>query len=682
MLTTNRSMRRSLRLTPLAIGIAFAIQAHATPESTDKPAMDEIVVKGQLLRAEQSGFSATVLDAAQIREQSPGDIDELFDNVPGMSVRDFQLGGVANQIVIRGFGGGGHGGDLGAVIDGIPLNEAMSHADGYVDLNVITPLEIQSFAVTKGPVSALYGNFNRGGLVNIETRKSGDYLLTDVSLGSNSLADVQAAYGAGIGDRQQLNLAAQYARTDGFRPQSEAERTTLSGRWSFDASPRVQLAVSGRYHTADADSASYLLRSQFLRDRDGIDPRVQNDGAEKDFATLRTDLNVALNDSLKLLTFAYTTQQEFTRWYSRPVNATTWRQREETYDRSVYGVGSNLNGRIAIRDDEISFTVGIEAFRESTEFQFYDGENNRTRVSAALSDRDSRLNSTSAFAEIDAPLHRLARLSIGLRADRFSGGCKLLGPEAGTDPCGDLNDPQHVSPKFAIKSELASWLQLRASWAEGYSLPNGFVKYSIGGQPLDETVFRQTEIGAHVIGGEKFDFDIAAYRLTSDGEVRTVSPGVFENFGATRRRGLEASASWQPIDQLQLRAVYGLTDTEITENANTQLLGLEVAGIPEESAEFEVQYSPLPAWTFAAAWRFVGDYAIDAPNLFRAESHDVMDASVAYRREGDRPYRLYARVDNVTNEQYATSELLLGGVPAVAPGPERAVRIGVQFDFQ
>ena len=674
------------RLTAIALGVALATQAHADPESTDKQAdksaMDEIVVKGQLLRAEQSGFSATVLDAEQIREQSPGDIDELFDNVPGMSVRDFQLGGVANSIVIRGFGGGGHGGDLGAVIDGIPLNEAMSHADGYVDLNVITPLEIQSFTVTKGPVSALYGNFNRGGLVNIETRKSGDYLLTDVSLGSNSLADAQAAFGAGIGDRQQINLAAQYARTDGFRPQSDAERATFSGRWGFDASPRVQLAVSGRYHTADADSASYLLRSQFLQDRDGIDPRVQDDGAKKDFATLRTDLNVSLNETLRLLTFAYTTQQEFTRWFTRPVNATTWRQREEAYDRSVYGVGSSLNGRLAFRDDAISFTVGVEAFRESTEFQFYDGEDNRRRVSAALNDRESRLDSTSAFAEIDAPLHRLARLSLGLRADRFSGGCRLLGPETGTDPCGDLNDPQHVSPKFAIKSQLASWLQLRASWAEGFSLPNGFVKYSIGGQPLDETVFRQTEIGAHFTAGEKVDFDVAAYRLTSDGEVRTVSPGVFENFGATRRRGVEASASWKPADRLQLRAVYGFTDTEITQNANAALLSLEVAGVPDDSAEFGVDYSPLPAWTFSAAWRLVGDYAIDAPNLFRAESYDVIDASVAYRREGVRPYRLYARVDNVTDERYATTELLLGGLPAVAPGPGRAVRVGVQFDLQ
>jgi hypothetical protein len=30
-----------------------------------------------------------------------------------MNARDYNLSGVANQVVIRGFGNGGHGGDLG-----------------------------------------------------------------------------------------------------------------------------------------------------------------------------------------------------------------------------------------------------------------------------------------------------------------------------------------------------------------------------------------------------------------------------------------------------------------------------------------------------------------------------------------------------------------------------------------
>lgn len=42
----------------------------------------------------------------------------------------------------------------------------MSHADGYFDLNVVVPLELEEIAVHQGPVSVLQGNFNRAGLVS------------------------------------------------------------------------------------------------------------------------------------------------------------------------------------------------------------------------------------------------------------------------------------------------------------------------------------------------------------------------------------------------------------------------------------------------------------------------------------------------------------------------------------
>ncbi len=219
-----------------------------------------------------------------------------------MAVRDFQLGSVANSIVIRGFGNGGHGGDLGAVIDGIPLNEAMSHADGYVDLNVVIPLEIDSFTVFKGPVSALYGNYNRGGLVNIQTRKSGDYAELDVAGGSFDTIDLQGAYGSHFGETQQLNLAAQTFRSDGFRPQSDTKRSALAGRWSGNALPELQLALSTRYLKSESDSASYLTQQQFQSNRRGVDPRVNGDGGDKEFLTVRGDANYEINKDLKLLT--------------------------------------------------------------------------------------------------------------------------------------------------------------------------------------------------------------------------------------------------------------------------------------------------------------------------------------------------------------------------------------------
>ncbi|HEY0686055.1 MAG TPA: TonB-dependent receptor [Steroidobacter sp.] len=666
-----------------AVAVALAsmsLGASAETASTDA-AIDEVVVKGQLLRAEDSAFSATVLSTEAIREQAYADVDELFRLVPGMVVRDLQLGSVASNIVIRGFGSGGHGGDLGAVIDGIPLNEAMSHADGYVDLNAVVPLEIESFTVFKGPVSALYGNYNRGGLVDIQTRKSGEYAQTDLSLGSYDTVDLQGAYGTTLGETQQINLAGQLFRTDSYRPQSETQRGTFSGRWSAEVTPALQVALSSRYLQSESDSASYLTQEQFQSDRRGIDSRVQNDGADKEFLTVRGDVNYEITGDLKLLTFAYTTQQDFTRWFSRPVNATTWRQREETYDRSVFGAGTSLNGVTALASVPVSYIAGIETFRESTEYKFFDGLDRRRRIQPAQSDRETDLNSISAFTEVRANVHPLAQLSVGLRADRFTGGCELQGSETGTDPCGALNQAEHVSPKVGLHSQVTDWLQLRASWAEGFALPNGFVKYAIGGQPLDENIFRQTEIGARFVANDAFEFDLVGYRLKSTGEVRTVSPGVYENFGATLREGVEASARWRPMESFELAAVYGLTDTEVEQNADTRLLGLSVAGVPENSGSVDVTFRPFADWSINAAWRYVGEYEVDALNTLQADSYDLLDIGVSYTRPGERGYRVYARLDNVTDEKYATSVSVIGGQLLFAPGMPRSLRAGIQFDF-
>lgn len=643
--------------------------------------IDEVVVKGQLLRGEESAYSATVLDNVAIREQALADVDDLFRFVPGMVVRDLQLGSVASNIVIRGFGNGGHGGDLGAVIDGIPLNEAMSHADGYVDLNTVVPLEIESFSVLKGPVSALYGNYNRGGLVDIQTRKSGDYAEADLSLGAYDTLDVQAAYGAALNETQQINLAGQLFLTDSYRPQSETRRGTFAGRWSAHVAPDLQVALSTRYLRAQSDSSSYLTEAQFRADPRSIDPNTQNDGADKTFLTVRGDVNYQINEDLKLLTFAYTTQQDFTRWFSRPVNTTTWRQREETYDRSVFGAGTSLNGVTSFASIPLSFIAGVETFRESTEYKFFDSLDHRRRVLPAQSNRETELNSVSAFSEVRANAHPLAQLSLALRADRFTGGCELRGAETGNDPCGALNKAEHVSPKVGLSSQVTDWLQLRASWAEGFALANGFVKYAVGGQPLDENVFRQTEVGVRFATAGAFEFDVAGYRLKSTGEVRTVSPGVYENFGATLREGIEASARWTPVESFQLSAVYGITDTEVKRNADTRLLGLVVPGVPETSGSIEATFHPFADWSINAFWRYVGEYEVDALNTLQAQSYDLLDLGVSYTNRGERNYRVYARLDNVTDEKYATSVSVIGGQLLFAPGSPRTVRAGIQFDF-
>lgn len=657
-------------------------QAIAQGTSTEQaaPTLGDIEVKGQTARGASAAYSTTTLEAQDIQNAHISHPQDLLRQVPGMNVQNYQLSGVGDAIVMRGFGGGGHGGDVGVVLDGIPLNEAMSHADGYVDLNVIVPLEIDRLTVYKGPVSALYGNFNRAGLLAVETRKHGEYKDVDVSLGAHGTLDAQAALGLKLGDRESLNIVAQHYRTSGFRAQSDLERSTLSARWSKAITPDLELALSGRLHHSEGDSPGYVTAAQFATNPYGVDPRAMNDGAKKNFATLRADVQYTLAPEVKWLGFAYTTQQTFTRWFSRPVNTTTWRQREESYDRSVLGAGTSLNGRHTTALTPLKWVAGFETFRESTDYQYFDGLQQRVRVNPAINDRTSRLNSLSAFAELDAPIHPLLQASAGLRWDRFTGDCTTNGAETATDPCGPLARMSHGSPKLGVRSQVAPGVLLRANWSEGFALPSTFAKYALGAAQLDPTIFRQTELGAKLTPMAGLVLDVAAYRLTSSGEIRTVAPGVYENYGATRRSGVEASALWSVHKDVDVNIAWGSAQSRVTQNGNTALIGKQVAGVPRHTTTATVAWRPASQWEGALTWRRVGRYAVNADNSVFYGGYATWDLGVNYAVPASH-YKIYATVTNLADKVYATSASVIGGTQVFAPGAPRTLKVGIQVQF-
>ncbi len=673
---------RRRRLRAAASALATLLAAPPIAAADGAVTMEQVLVKGQALRGANAPFSTTTFDVEDVREKRISHPQELFRFVPGMNVRNFGLSGVVDAFALRGFGSGGHGGDVGIVIDGVPLNEAMSHADGYADLNVVIPLEIASMTIYRGPVSALYGNFNRGGLIAIQTRKAGAYRNADLSVASHTTVDAQAALGATLaGGTQSLNLAAQVFHTEGFRPQSQFDRGTLAGRWAIDLSPQVQVSLAARAHRGEGDSPAYLTRAQFDVDPTGKDPRAQNDGVDKDFAMLRGDLAWQVAPQVRLLAFAYGTQQEFTRWFSRPVSATNWAQREETYDRDVFGAGVNLNGQRAAGAGSLNWVAGVETFRESTAYGFYDGLAQRVRVNPAIYDRTVALNSVSLFGEVEAPLYRLFKPWIGVRHDRFTGQCRRNGAETGPEPCERLNAPSHTSPKFGVRSDVADGAQLRASWAEGFALPSNFIKYSAGAAGLKPNVFRQTEFGG-AFKGAAVRADLAWYRITSSNEFRTLAPGVYENAGATLRDGIEASLGWTPLADFDLTLIYGRMDSKIRANPNPVLVGKKVTGVPAHAVTIGAAYAPMAGWGGNATVRRIGSYPINADNSVTGGAYSTVDLAVTYAaaRRALR-YRAFLGVDNAADRRYFTSSFIAAGTQLVAPAPPRTYRAGVQLDF-
>ncbi|PIG07239.1 outer membrane receptor protein involved in Fe transport [Comamonas sp. 26] len=679
--STHRSRCQELTLGCTALACCALLHGNVWAHEAEVR-LAEVQVKGQSLDAVQPAFSVTEIGRDDLREQPRQEVESLWSKVPGMHIHHYQLSGVANGLVLRGFGGGGHGGDVAATLDGIPLNEATSHADGYFDLNVVVPLELDKVNVYRGPVSVLQGNYNRAGLVELRTRRSGSYTDVDVSTGSHGLWDTQAALGRELKGGDQLNLAAQHSRGDGARPSSGYERSTLGGHWKHHVHEKLDISLSGRWHEARGDSPGYLTEAQWRQDPQGKDGHVVGDGANKHFGTLRLDAQYALGGETRLLGFVYATQQDFVRWFTRPRSG-TWMQREERYDRSVLGAGLNLNGKTALAARELNWMLGLEQVRESTDYGYWDGLVNRQRMAAALDDRNTRLNNTALYGQGNWQATDWLQTTAELRWDRFDGSCRLLGTETGGDECSRMQGRNQASPKLGALAQINPQTAVRASWSQGFALPSDFAKYALRNSDLSANIFRQIELGVQWKPSSQWLLDASVYRITSSQEIRNTAPGEYENLGATLRKGAELQLHWLPGRAWHLEWAYGLNRSEVTQNANAALLGQRVVAVPEYTSTLHARWMPRSDITVHGVLRHVGRSPINTSNTEWAASYHWIDLGLQYRLPASvaRNASLNLWLRNAADTRYASTTTLIGGQRLVAPGAPRSLQLGLQFSL-
>jgi iron complex outermembrane recepter protein len=136
--------------------------------------LEDITVRERAETATAPAPSSTIID----REEIEGEYYEkplyILQKVPGVVIHDYGQGAVASQFSMRGLRLG-HNTGVAIFVDGVPINESTSHGDGYGDFNTLIPEDIDYIEVIKGPSSALYGQFARAGVVNIITKRSGNF---------------------------------------------------------------------------------------------------------------------------------------------------------------------------------------------------------------------------------------------------------------------------------------------------------------------------------------------------------------------------------------------------------------------------------------------------------------------------------------------------------------------------
>ncbi len=642
----------------------------------------DITIKGEAVAESQVPSAITSFNSEDIEKLQINRPEEILKEVSGVEVGDYNQGGVANNFMMRGFGGGGHEGDAAVFIDGIPLNEAGSHGDGYADMNVIIPLEIQSLDVYKGPASALFGNFSRGGTLSFNTKKSGEGNSVRLEYGSNNTVNAQGAMGAKLTDKVYNNTAIQFYQTDGYQESSDWLRGNLSTRFGFDISEKLDMAISARVHGSDWSSPGYIPEEQFNNGDEKFNTaeNYQHDGGDKRFGTERFDLGYKFNDNFKLLLWAYGTQQDFTRFAKFSYG--TLGQSEKNYDRQVFGTGSSINYKGAIGTIPLDVVGGAEYLVESTEVNAW---KTVSRVRYEHSENEVfGVSSISGFAQASAEVNRFFRPLLGIRVDGFGGEYENNKPGE-QKTVSDMNDYTAVSPKAGFRTRIIEPLDFHFNYSKGFKLPNGSAKYDTT-YALDPVDIKQIETGLQLEISDFLRADLTGFVLDTDNEIQESAPssGVYKNIGHTRRMGVEFGTSVIPFDGLELYGhVSGLTSEVIKNSEEPELEGKEVSGVPEYIGSVGARYDAPFGLGVGASLRKVGSYAIDDMNKGYYGGYETISADLSYTftGENDNSYRIFMGCKNLADAEYSQSMWGKPGSYNYAVASPRSFNAGIQMDW-
>lgn len=643
--------------------------------------LKDITVKGEAVTEEKQPVTINSITSEDIEKLHLHRTEDILESVSGVEIGNYNQGGVANTIAMRGFTSGAHGGDAAVFVDGITLNESEGHADGYADMNVIIPLELAQADVYKGPSSALYGNFARGGTVAFNTRKGGEYNKLRLEFGSNQTLNTQGAFGFKLSEKAHNNTALQFAHTEGYQDNTKWIRGNASTKFTFKPTEKLSLGISARAHGSEWEASGYIPEVQF-KNKDAAmkqAPFAENDGGNKMFYSERFDIGVDFTDHLKLLGWVYGTQQEFTRYAKFGYDADA-QQTERLYDRQGIGTGFSLNYSGLLGNLPFDAVGGVEYYNESTDLHRWNTFN-RVREDKFV-DRSYNIGTLSEFAQVNMELTQYFRPLLGMRLDQFFG----ENENKLTKVTSDINDYFGFSPKAGFSSLIIEPLDFRFSYSRSFKLPNSESKYQKE-QAVDPTLIRQLETGLNLKVKDIATADLAAYILETDNEIQQnpddAAKEVYINIGKTRRMGIEFDTKVTPLEGLEISGHVGGFKSEIIKNVDKTMEGKMIPNAPELIAGAGVRYTSPIGLGLGLKYRKVGEFMLDDMNEYSYDGYDLLSGDIFYTINGsnDNKYHLFLSVENIADEHYSQAIWEGYGTLNYAVGSPRTVSGGVQIDW-
>ena len=561
-------------LSAIALAITLTGAAQAQTQEPASAMLDAIEVRaatGPATRAPGERAALTLapkalpttvqqLNQEDIASTNVGrDISNVFRRVPGVLANNIDQGETGNGFRMRGFATQGtHGADTAVYVDGVPQNIPSSQGGaghGPVFLEWLNADMIDGIDVIKGPVSALYGDQNRAGAVDIRTKDGGSATPSSISVGaeryglrrtslvlSNTFADIDSFFVADI------------YRNDGYRLASHTDRDSFSWKLSTThADARYSLRVT-RY-VADFEAGGYLLLPQIEA---GLDPRATQANNPGFGSARRTSLvfNRAPADGEQGW-YASAYAESFNR--TRAITANATQHTVGSDDRDI--LGARVLHNATFGDAALALGAELRQDRGGASRRMYV---NRVPSANYVNAQQLDLLTYGLFAQGQWKVSDSIKLNAGARYDRFDYDIDNLKlPAASTSYHKGV-----FTPKFGASWSVLPQFELFANLAEGMRSPSAEQISSSGATgPLGASggvvsqvapsKVRSYDLGFTSAPTQGWTFSGAAYYIQNSDEIVGQADGSFKSVGDTTRKGFELEARWRPAPATSVYASIG-----------------------------------------------------------------------------------------------------------------------------
>jgi iron complex outermembrane receptor protein len=613
--------------------------------------------------------SVTVITKKEIDQSNSQTVIDLIRNEAGVVVRDFYGTGKAASVDIRGFGETGPLNTL-VLVDGRRVNEIDLSG---VDWTQIPLDQVERIEIVRGPGSVLYGDNAVGGVVNIITKRPEKTFSFNAEIVRGSyLYHKESGSVSGKWGPLSAILNASYSSTEGYRENGFLRSKDIGGKFFYEMSESISFNFSGGFHKDDTGLPGGLNKTYYEQDRQASLNPNNNTSTQDGYGTLGT--KVKLGDWGRIETDLSYRQRQGENFFDYPDYFYTYQDKRKL---TTWGITPKYILEKTFLKFPNKLTVGFDFYRSGADvdsesiffgFPSYD----RTEITK---------RSAGLYFLDELSILSYLILSFGYRQEWVT--YDIFQESTGAqDKTSNREPAYHLSLDYLFGKKSSLFLSLKRSFRFPVSdeLILVYPSYQVNPSIKPQTGYHY-EAGIRHSFFDWMEANLTLFWIDLKNEI-FFNPSTFnnENYGKTRRQGLEAGVKVKPFDWLSLWGNYTYIRPLFRGDSFS---GNDVPGVPRHKGAIGTDINPGKGFLMNVKMNWTGPryFISDWNNQFdRLQGYYTLDTKLSYSWKG---LKTFVGINNLTNRKYVewAATNATGTSQLFYPSPERNFFGGISYTF-